>query len=335
MNFVNLNFVMLNELNFGEFISKERDAENFILQNNLVNLVPPPYSVCESEMRVEKTRDEHIFRCRKYNCRKSLYPLTGTWLERVRLTKLQVLKLVFLFCCHRPVTQAMEIVVVASETAVNWYKFRRQVCQIVNQNLPFVPIGGPGLRVEVDETAIWRRKYNRGCVLRKQTQWIFTGICQETKRVFVVPVLVWGARTLIPLIQKYVGVPLVDQQRVTIYSNGWPAYSGLGALNYDHGVVIHQRNYLNPQNRNIHTQAVERLNRTLKEFLPTTFNANLLDSHIHQFLYFRRLDGLTIGEVFKNFVSDIVKVHPGGGKIGLRAFVNTLITPHLYEEYMS
>jgi hypothetical protein len=40
MNFINFNFVTLNELNFGEFINKERDAENFILQNNLVNLVP-------------------------------------------------------------------------------------------------------------------------------------------------------------------------------------------------------------------------------------------------------------------------------------------------------
>jgi hypothetical protein len=144
-------------------------------------------------MRVEKNRDKPIFCCRKYNCRKSLSSLTGTWLERVRLTKLQVLKLVFLFCCHRPVTQAMEIAGVASEAAVNWYKFCRQVFQIVNQNLPFVPIGGPGLTVEVDETALWRRKYNKGRILRKQTQWIFAGICRETKRVFVVPVRVRGA----------------------------------------------------------------------------------------------------------------------------------------------
>jgi hypothetical protein len=40
-------------------------------------------------------------------------------------------------------------------------------------------------------------------------------------------------------------------------------------------------------------------------------------------------DGLTVGEVFKNFVSDIVKVHPSGGKIGLRPFVNSYKTPHL------
>ena len=97
MNFINFNFVILNELNFGEFINKERDAENFILQNNLVNLVPPPRSACESEMRVEKNRGKPIFRCRKYNCRKSLSPLTGTWLEKARLTKLQALKLVFCF----------------------------------------------------------------------------------------------------------------------------------------------------------------------------------------------------------------------------------------------
>jgi hypothetical protein len=63
-------------------------------------------------------------------------------------------------------------------------------------------------------------------------------------------------------------------------------------------------------------------------------NADLLDFHIHQFFYFRPLDGLTVGEVFKNFVSDIVKFHSGGGKIGLRSFVNSYKTPHLYEGYI-
>jgi hypothetical protein len=109
----------------------------------------------------------------------------------------------------------------------------------------------------------------------------------------------------------------------------------LGALRYDHGVVINQRNYLASQNRDVHTQNVERLNQTLKEFLAATSNADLLVSHIHQFSYFRRLDGLTTCEVFKNFVSELVEIHPGGGEIGLRAFVNTLITPHLYEGYIS
>jgi hypothetical protein len=88
-----------------------------------------------------------------------------------------------MFCNHRPVTQAMEVIGVASEATINWYKFCRKICQITNQNRPFEPIGRPGLTVEVDKTSIWKRKYQRGRILRKQTQWIFTGICRENKRI--------------------------------------------------------------------------------------------------------------------------------------------------------
>ncbi len=63
------------------------------------------------------------------------------------------------------------------------------------------------LTVEVDETSIWKRKYQRGRILRKQTQWIFTGICRKNKRIFVILVLTRGVSTLVPLIKKYVGVP--------------------------------------------------------------------------------------------------------------------------------
>jgi hypothetical protein len=78
-------------------------------------------------------------------------------------------------------------------------------------------------------------------------------------------------------------------RKESVFSDGWTAYNGLSALGYNHGVVIHKMNFLNPGNREIHTQTVERLNRTLKEFLPATSNSQLLDSHIHQFSYFYRL----------------------------------------------
>ena len=221
---------------------------------------------------------------------------------------------------------------VESEAVVNWFKLCRKVCKIANQNQPFTPIGGSGLTVEIDETAIWSRKYHRGRVLRKQTHWIFTGICRETKRVFIIPVMTRGDRTLVPLIKKYVGEPIIEgKEQLTIYSDGWHAYSGLGGLGYIHGIVIHKRNFLNPQNRNIHTQTVERLNLSLKKFLPANSCTALLDSHIHQFLYFRRFKKLPVGEIFREFISDIIKVYPGYGKIGLKEFVNSYITPHIHE----
>lgn len=330
-----VNFKNLNELTFGQYFKSEADAECFVLDNKLLNLVPPPCPECGAEMRIEKIRGKPRFRCRKTKCRKVCSPLTGTWFEKCHLGKFQILKLVFLFCLHRPVTEAMATAGVASEAAVKWYNLCREVCKIVIQNEPFVPIGGPGLTIEVDETAIWKRKYYRGRVLRKQTQWIFTGVCRETKRTFVIPVYTRGVRTLVPLIKRFVGPPVTSSgQPQTIYSDGWKSYSGLKSLGYNHGIVVHKRNFLNPQNKIIHTQTVERLNLSLKEILPAKSNTAFLESHIHQFLYLRRFKDLPIGEVFRRFISDINKVYPGPGKTGLEPFKSFYITENLHEGYI-
>ena len=66
------------------------------------------------------------------------------------------------------------------------------------------PIGGPGKTVEIDETILVRRKYNRGRVLAQV--WLFGGIERETKKKFIVP-LVEEKRdkvTLFGYIQKFV-----------------------------------------------------------------------------------------------------------------------------------
>ncbi len=47
-----------------------------------------------------------------------------------------------------------------------------------------------------------------------------------------------------------------------------------------------------------------------------------------------RLKGLPIGEVFWQFISDILRVYPGPGKIGLKPY-DFLRTRHLHEGYIS
>ena len=47
-------------------------------------------------------------------------------------------------------------------------------------------IGGPGKTVEIDESKFGKMKYYRGRYV--EGQWVFGGICRQTKACFLVPV---------------------------------------------------------------------------------------------------------------------------------------------------
>jgi hypothetical protein len=56
--------------------------------------------------------------------------------------------------------------------------------------------------VEINEAKFGKRKYNRGQVV--DGNWVFGGICRETKNIFLIKVEKRDKETLIPLIEKYV-----------------------------------------------------------------------------------------------------------------------------------
>ena len=74
----------------------------------------------------------------------------------------------------------------SSETVVDWYNYCREVCAEIISRHHTGRIGGPGKIVKIDESKFGRRKYHRGRVV--EGQWVFGGICRETKECFVVPV---------------------------------------------------------------------------------------------------------------------------------------------------
>ena len=62
------------------------------------------------------------------------------------------------------------------------------------------------------------------------------------------------APTLLPLIQTWV-LPATH-----IMSDGWAAYNDIDTLNggaYSHDVIVHENNFVDPNDRDIHTQNVE------------------------------------------------------------------------------
>lgn len=120
-------------------------------------------------------------------------------------------------------------------------------------------IGGNGIIVEIDEAKFGRRKYNRGRLITGQ--WLFGGIERHTKKMFVIPVPSRKSDVLLPLIRKYIAAGSI------IYSDCWKAYDQIDKTIYQHGVVNHSKNFVDPDT-GIHTQNIERLWRDIRGNIP-------------------------------------------------------------------
>ncbi|RUS71031.1 hypothetical protein EGW08_021202 [Elysia chlorotica] len=152
-----------------------------------------------------------------------------------------------------------------SEVTNEWYRKQAQ-------------IGGPDVVVEIDETLITRRKYNRG---RLSTQiWPFGGIERVSKRKFLVPLTCDVAEnrtkeTLLPLITKYILPGTI------IYSDAFRSYHDIKNLGYTHCVVNHSKNFVDPEDNNFHTQNIERLWKDVKSWVK---RPGIWSKYLYQYL---------------------------------------------------
>ena len=94
-----------------------------------------------------------------------------------------------------------ELEIGSNHSITDWMQFCRDVCVEYFIRNP-CKIGGDGKIVEIDESVIAKRKYNRGRVVRQQ--WIFGGYDRETKKGFLVPVPDRSASTLLSVIRQYI-----------------------------------------------------------------------------------------------------------------------------------
>lgn len=82
--------------------------------------------------------------------------------------------------------------------------------------------------------------------------WLFEGIESVSKKKFIVPLVDEtegrSAATLMPLSKKYILPGTI------IVSDGWKAHASLRNEGHTHWVVNHSKNFVDPENHNIHTQ---------------------------------------------------------------------------------
>lgn len=191
---------------------------------------------------------------------------------------------------------------VSHTTLVRWEQYFRDICcKYYKKNRPL--LGGPGAVVEIDETCVTRRKYNRGRVIRKH-QWLFGGIERGSCRSFLLLVKKRDARTLLRLITKYI------QPGTTIVSDCWRAYTRLPTLPqaYIHLTVNHSINFVCPRT-GANTQTIECHWQKFKMMAKTKYGINnkRYRDYISEFLWRKQFGN--VNDVFFHFWDQVASIY--------------------------
>lgn len=103
------------------------------------------------------------------------------------------------------------------------------------QNAPLRKLGGPGTIVEIDESLLFKRKYNVGQLMQNQRLhiWILGMVERGTNKIVLEKVDNRNQATLIPLITQWV-LPGTD-----IMTDMWGGYGNIPAA-YRHWAVNHR-----------------------------------------------------------------------------------------------
>lgn len=249
---------------------------------------------CGFEMRLKKkqnTRDKIRWVCTRKSCVKQEASVRlGSWFENSHLTIKQIMLITYEWGRNSKIYDVVVDAEVSEKTIIDWYSFIREVIVESMEEIN-VKIGGIGLTVELDETVIARRKYNRGRIA--ETQWLVGGVCRETKEMFFRRVENRCAETLYTVVCENVA------EGTNLISDCWRGYNRLREEGFTLDQINHSENFVDPINPMIHTQNIENRWLWLKHFLHTkgTNRKSHLTEYIVEYQFLKRNLNVFMGTI--------------------------------------
>lgn len=289
----------LSEYNTGKlYFALGENGENAITFCESHGLVPVE-KVCLScganmnKVNVANKKTGLMWRCSR-PCRKEESFLKGTFFEGTHCKIDLLIKFIYCWAFEEcSVKKIQRDLGFAEHTIVDWRSFVREICALKIMATP-VLLGGEGREVQIDESLFARRKYNRGRLVRQQ--WVFGAIDCISKESIVIPVDKRDESTLLPLIKKYILPGSV------IVSDGWSAYLNLNMHGYQHYVVNHSENFVDPLT-GFHTNRVENMWMRAKRRnkMECGTKKEMVDEYMFEFMWRCKYGD----EPFKNIIEHI------------------------------
>lgn len=230
------------------------------------------------------------------------------------------------------VRDAARFAEVSHVTAIQWYHYCREVCEVVRWH-DAVQIGGPQDVVEVDEAHLFTNKYHRGRQLRRQI-WVFGMISRVNRNMYIERIENKASTTLLDIMRAqmtpgtfimsdchrsytHCDFKLGMRGHATV-NHRIPFVNGTVDIPVDPTLGINQNN--GKIRVQVHTNNIERSWRKLKDLIRTCRQQDRLNWYISEFLYRQNALRNIHGEArqFRRFLIDVARVYPGPGRQGIR-----------------
>lgn len=198
-------------------------------------------------------------------CKKSASCRKDSIFEDCKIPLQKLLVLFYKYLNGALFTKIADDLDINRHTAAEWGYFVREKIfeNMANNNDLLGGIGHDNIPkiVEIDESLFFRRKYHRG--RQREDQWFVGGIERNSKKCFIVPVANRNKETMKAIIVRNILPGTI------CITDKWAAYSAAFAdlPNYTHKSVNHSSNFVDPEDRAIHTQNIEALWSRSKFFL--------------------------------------------------------------------
>jgi transposase-like protein len=255
-------------------------------------------SSCDRPMR--RYIDKRTFRCTRRACARyghSTSMRIGTFFYQSALKCVQIMGLAHYWLAGTTANTCILLTGHSSTTVSAFYRHFRQLATSALREENQI-IGGPGIVVEIDETKLGKRKYNRGH--RVDGVWVVVGIeRRQNGKIFLIPVEDRSAQTLQAIIESHV-LP-----NSIVNTDGWRGYTNLDALGLTHMVVNHSQTFVDPVTSAC-TNTAEGLNSGLKRRIPIRNRVKEgIEDHLGEYVWRRQ----NKERLFDAFVEALRDVH--------------------------